>query len=282
MSSEPALRHVTAARTADVVVVACGLARHQRSYVIDGLRLYADCRFIDSFDDLDRALPALTRCDALILAPQDQRGRDARGTVERVTRDWPGTAVVIFCPATMGSAPSLRALILAGAHQIVFEGVHPTAVHLAQAVEDARRECAAETVFVRMQPLVPPGLHSMVNAVLGRPNTLTSVADVAAAMGVHRKTLVNRCARSGFLQPAELITWCRLAMVGHMLERTGSTVESIGLTLGFPSHTALRNLIKRYTGRRATDIRREGGLALVLSALSRRVEALGSRELPIP
>ncbi|MEX2154931.1 MAG: helix-turn-helix domain-containing protein [Gemmatimonadaceae bacterium] len=264
------------------MVVACGLSGHQRAYVVDGLRRYADCQFIDSFDDLDRMLSTLTRCDALVLAPQDQRGRDALGTVERVARDWPGTAVVIFCPARTDPAPSIRQLILAGAHEIVFEGVHPTAAKLAQAVENARRECAAETVFLRLQPLIPAQLHSMVHAVVARPDILTSVAELGAALGVHRKTLVNRCTRSDFLQPAELIMWCRLAMVGHMLERTGSTVESIALTLGFASHTALRNLVKRYTGRRATDIRREGGLALVLFALGRRIEARRGRELPIP
>jgi methylphosphotriester-DNA--protein-cysteine methyltransferase len=78
-----------------------------------------------------------------------------------------------------------------------------------------------------------------------------------------------------------VILWCRLAIVGHMLERTGSTVESIGLALGFPSHTALRNQVKRYTGRTATAIRQEGGLAAVLAAWRRKLASRGVR-LPIP
>src|SRR5439155_24237331 len=126
------------------------------------------------------------RCDALILAPQDVRGRDAVSVVERVARDWPGTAIVIFCPPRTETAPSIKALLLSGAHEIVFEGVHDTAAALAQSVENARRECGAQAVFVRLQPLVPATLHPMVQAVVARADVLTSVDAVAAALGVHR------------------------------------------------------------------------------------------------
>jgi AraC-like DNA-binding protein len=244
------------------------------------MRLRADCRFLDSFDELAELLPTLTRCDALVLSPRDARGRDALSTVEAIARDWAGTAIVIFVPAqATGFSP--RAFLLAGAHDFVFEGVHDTAATLAQKVEDARRERAAETVFLRMQSLVPPALHTMAQMILARVDVLTTVAAVAEGLGVHRKTLVNRCTRAAFLDPGEIIVWCRLAMVGHLLERTGSTVERIGLNLGFPSHTALRNLIKRHIGVRALDIRRHGGLNVVLAAFARRIRAHSPTELPI-
>jgi AraC-like DNA-binding protein len=279
MNRARALRHVTAEQP-EVVVVACGLSRSQRGYVADGLRVRAQCRFIDSFDELSGALRTLPRCDAVVIAPQDQLGRDARPAVEALAREWPGTAIVVFCPPRVeGSLP--RTLLLAGAHDFAFEGMYDTAGSIALKVENALRECAAESVFNRLQPLIPGQLHTMVQQVLARANRLTSVDDVAAALGVHRKTLVNWCAKSGFLQPAEVIMWCRLAMVGHQLERTGSTVEAIGLKLGFASHTALRNLIKRHTGRIATEIRKEGGLSGVLAALQRRLESRKLARLPI-
>lgn len=77
------------------------------------------------------------------------------------------------------------------------------------------------------------------------------------------------------------MVWCRLAMVAHMLERTGATVESIALTLNFPSHTSLRNQIKRKTGRTATAIRREGGLDVVVEAMRRQIARARGSELPI-
>ena len=270
MSGERALHHV-ASPAAQTLVLGGGLTRHHRAYVLDGLRRRAQCRFHDSFDELESALRHLERCDAVILAPQDPRGRNALPLVERIARDWPGTAMVIFFPPHLEAAPSPRAFALAGAHQFVFEGVNNTAATIAEAVSSAQRESAADAVFRILQPLIPATLQSVVAEVVSHPDVLTSVELLAPTLGVHRKTLVNRCAKERFVPPAELIAWCRLCIVGYMLERSGATVESIAVTQGFASHTALRNLIKRYTGRTATDIRQGGGLEDVVSALRRRL-----------
>lgn len=279
MSRGTALPHVaiaaTAAAAARPLVLACGLARQHRHYVDDGLRAAADVRYVHGFDELDDLLPDLTSCDALILAPVDARGRTAVATIERVVRDWPETGVVVFCPASMQDAqdaPPARALVLAGAHELVYEGVHPTAGHLAVAVENARRYVAATSVSERMEPLVPVPARSMVHAVLAQPERVTSVDELARSLGVHRKTLFNRCERARFVQPGELIMWCRLAMAARLLDRSGATIESIALTLGFPSHTALRNRVKSYLGCTATEARRRGALALVLETMRARLE----------
>ena len=285
MASERALRHVTPQQAPELLVLACGLPRHQQAFLLDGLRRQGHCRFVDTFDELDRAMAEAERCDAVVVAPQDARGRSATGIVERLAREWRGTGVVVFFPSRGGSGGSPREFALAGAHQLVFEGVDNTAATLAQAVADARRECTADVVFAALQPLVPPSLHAMVHAVVSRPHEVTTVTRLASALAVHRKTLVNHCARVGFLPPAALIAWCRLAVVGYLLERTGATVEHIALGLEYPSHTALRNLVKRYTRLRATDIRQHGGLAVVVEAFTRRVEshrASGPVAQPLP
>ena len=286
MRSERAL-HRVAPRPVQTLVVGGGLTRHHRAYVLDGLKRMAECRFYDWFEELERVLGRLERCDAMILAPQDPGGRSALPIVERLAREWPTTAVVIFFPPRSEGAPSPRAFALAGAHQFVFEGVNNTAATIAQAVAGAQRECAADVVFRGLQPIIPAPLQSIVQEVVSNPDTITSVELLAPALGVHRKTLVNRCARAGFLAPAELIAWCRLSVVAYLLKHTGATVESIALTQGFASHTALRNLIKRYTGRTATEIRQGSGLVDVLAALNHRLAeqanspALPRSELPI-
>jgi AraC-like DNA-binding protein len=283
MSRGTALPHVAIPATAAAkpLVVACGLARQHRHYAEDGLRLAADVRYVDGFDELDELLPDLTGCDALILAAVDARGRTAIATIERVVREWPETGVVMFCPARANDAPPARALVLAGAHELVYEGVHPTAGHLAVAVENARRYVAATSVSERMEPLVPEPARSMVHAVLAQPERVTSVDELARSLGVHRKTLFNRCERARFLQPGELIMWCRLAMAARMLDRSGATIESIAQTLGFPSHTALRNRVKSYLGCTATEARRRGALALVLETMRARIVPAGRPELHI-
>src|SRR5687767_4452934 len=199
MSSELALRDV-ARRATEMIVLACGLSRAQRVHVADGLRR-ADCTYVETFDELERVLPTMTTCDALVLAPRDHRQRDAVDVVQRVAGQWPGTAIVIFCPPRSEDAVSFRALALAGAHQFVFEGVHNTAAALAAAVDHACHASSADIVVQKLEPLVPLELHSIVHVVLSRPDSLTTVDHVAAALGVHRKTLVNRCAKAGFIRP---------------------------------------------------------------------------------
>ena len=271
MPGEVALRHVTQRQADALAVVACGLSRHQRAYVSDGLGRRASSRFIDSYEELDRALATLARCDAFVLAVEDMRGRNALETVKRLTREWPQAAIVIFCPPKSERPLFLPALTLAGVRGIVFEGVNDTAATLALAVENARRETVAANVFDVLVPLIPASLQPMVHQVLARPHELTTVDAVASSLGVHRKTLVNRCSKAGFPAPGEVINWCRLAMVAEMLERTGQTIESIALTLGFPSHTALRNQVKRYTRLTATELREGGGLEAFVAIMRRRL-----------
>ncbi|MGH7636079.1 MAG: helix-turn-helix domain-containing protein [Gemmatimonadaceae bacterium] len=255
-------------------VVACALARQQQAYVADGLRHRGTCRFVATGDDLMRELARADACEVVVLGPQEADGRSTVPLVERIARDWPGggIALVMFFPARTVPDFSPRSFLLAGAHQLVYEGVNDTALTIAQAVENARRECSADIVFGAIQPLIPAALHPWAHAVVSSPHRVASVTSLASDLGVHRKTLVNRCARLGFLSPAALIAWCRLCVVGHLLERTGATVETIALNLEYPSHTALRNRMKRYTGMKATEVRQAGGLAAVVAAFARRLD----------
>jgi len=258
-------------RAPELRVVGCALARHQQAFVADGLRHRAGCRFVSDGDELLRELSA-GGCDVVIMGPRDADGRSTASLVERIARDWSAVAVVMFFPQRSVPDFSPRSFLLAGAHQLVHEGVNDTALTIAQAVENARRECSADIVFGAIRLMIPPQLHPWAHAVVSSPHRVTSVAALASDQGVHRKTLVNRCAKVGFLPPAELVAWCRLCVVGHLLERTGATVEAIALKLEYPSHTSLRNRVKRSTGMKATEVRESGGLAAVVEAFARRLE----------
>jgi transcriptional regulator GlxA family with amidase domain len=182
-------------------------------------------------------------------------------------------AIVAVCQAGSQYSTDIRALAAAGVHQFVFAGIDDTGVALRAVLDAARQQCAGEWVMRHLEPLVPAELHPLMGAALARPNVVTTVTALADALGVHRKTLFNRCERANFLPPAELLTWVRLALVAHLLETTGCTVEAMAIELSFPSDTALRNALKRYTGNRASHIRAHGGLACVIRAMNRRIGA---------
>jgi AraC-like DNA-binding protein len=99
-----------------------------------------------------------------------------------------------------------------------------------------------------------------------------TVEGAATALGVHRKTLVNLCARTKLPPPAMLVGWCRLFLVAALLERRSYTVERIAHELEYASSTALRNAIRRYVGVTATEVRDRGGLAFVLDRFAHQLE----------
>ena len=99
-----------------------------------------------------------------------------------------------------------------------------------------------------------------------------TVAAVAQALGVHRKTLVNQCSRAKLPPPATVLGWCRLFLAAALLERKSYAIERIALELDYPSSTALRNTFRRYVGATATEVRAQGGLEFVLDCFARRLE----------
>jgi AraC-like DNA-binding protein len=120
----------------------------------------------------------------------------------------------------------------------------------------------------------PPGGGAVTTVVEKRHSRREmSVEDAATAMGIHRKTLVDRLRSAGLPSPRTIIGWSRLLTAARLLDDPGRTVEQVALRLDFPSGTALRNMFKRYTGLRTSEVRENGGVRCVLHAFKRVLAA---------
>lgn len=256
------------------IVVAAGLDARRAARVIDALRDRAVLWIVSSLAALQTFLRGSTEpVDVVVIPARDDSGRDVADFVRELATAWPRMAIVVYCEIVSVEAPDIRSLAVAGAHQFVFAGVDDSALTLRGILDSARREVASEFLMLQLATVLPSELHPLAERVLARPDVVTTVPALAAALGVHRKTVFNRCARAGSLTPSELVTWIRLVMVAYLLETTGRTVERIAVDLGFASDTSLRNLLKRYSGHRAGDIRESGGARLVMDALAARTRA---------
>lgn len=60
-------------------------------------------------------------------------------------------------------------------------------------------------------------------------------------------------------------------IAARLLDDPGRTVEQVALMLDFPSGTALRNMFKRYTGLRTSEVRQNGGVRCVLHAFKKEL-----------
>jgi AraC-like DNA-binding protein len=156
---------------------------------------------------------------------------------------------------------------------LLFHGIDDSGTALRDVLAMARQASVGEVVASALTPLVPERVWPFVRHVTAHPAESQRVAGVARALGHHRKTLVNHCAQAGLPSPQELLAWCRLAVIGHLLGTSKCTIEAISQQLDFPSDTALRNLVKRYVGMKASEVRAGGGLPVVVAAFERAVIA---------
>ncbi|MDE3171456.1 MAG: AraC family transcriptional regulator [Gemmatimonadota bacterium] len=244
----------------------------ERARITGALRGWARTHWVETLAELPGTLRhARGGTVTIVLSPRDHDGRETVGVVPDLLGGAPCVAIVAHCRTGVEHAADIRRMAEAGVHEFLFAGVDDNGVALRGVLASAQRACAAVAVLGTLLPVLPAELHRLAEYCVTHPTQARSVAGVAATLGVHRKTLLNHCVRAGAPPPAELINWCRLMVAAQLLTATGQTVEWVALELEFPSDTALRNSMKRYTGLRATDVRRQGGVRVVVQAFQRRL-----------
>jgi transcriptional regulator GlxA family with amidase domain len=102
------------------------------------------------------------------------------------------------------------------------------------------------------------------------------VRGAADALGLDRRTLVRRLERAGLPPPRRIAGWCRVIVAARLLDDPIYTLEQAALRLDFPSGTALRNMLIRYTGLAPREIRENGGVRCVLHLFKRELGELVS------
>ena len=268
--SAPAL-----AEPAGPVVLTCVADPGLLARLSDALRGRGVLRIAPTLTHLVAALEAAPSAFDIIvipatLGPGDHIERSVPSIVRDMAGVAPHAAVVAYCRTAGSCGADIRGLAIAGVHEFLFAG-DDSCIALRQVLDTARRECAAERVLAELTRVLPERVHPLAEACLSRPAEVRTVEDLANQVGLHRKTVFNQCVDSGLAGPSELIAWCRLALAGYLLHHTRRTVESVADQLEFPSVTALRNMLKRYTGLRANDVRSRGGTSAVVAALARRL-----------
>lgn len=205
---------------------------------------------------------------AIITEVRDADGHSVHEIVADLDAGGTGTPLVAYCRAGAEQSGDIRALVLAGAHQLLFHGIDDAGVALRYILEAAQQASVGERAAEELMRVVPAKLAPIVSHVTRYPAT-QRVTEVADALGYHRKTLVNHCAQAEFVSPHELLSWCRLAVAGELMATSCRTIEAIANQLDFSSDTGLRNMMKRYTGLKASEVRERGGARCVVAALRR-------------
>jgi transcriptional regulator GlxA family with amidase domain len=166
-------------------------------------------------------------------------------------------------------------LARAGASEVIFRGLEDFGARARVLMRRADGTSVMGVALDRLDPWLTPGARAAFSYVVRHANRPVSVAEVAAALNVNRKTLRNRLTRAGFPAPSTVIAWCRLLRAAQALEDPRRTVCSVATALGFGSPAALRNLFRRHAGRRAAEVRASGGTAWLLDRFAARLIGSG-------
>src|SRR5690242_603311 len=248
--------------------------RGDQARLAGALRGFAQFRAVASLDECRALLhEELATVAAVILEAQDLSGLPTMPFVAQVNDTLPAVPILGYCDVGPRRGGEAVALIRAGVHDIVLRGVDDDALALRAAVVGASHSTAANRVMLALRPLIDPSILPLLEHCLTSGRRAINVAAIAQALGVHRKTLVNLCARSKLPPPAMMVGWCRLFLVAALLERKSYTVERIAHELEYASSTALRNAIRRYVAVTATEVRDRGGLQFVLDRFVQQLEA---------
>lgn len=263
MSLSPVARHTPLVSPAPRMV-ALVLGRLDRARLVDAARGLVILDFVDTLAELEEAVLRGAPVVAIVLAePFDKTRTPSAPLITRLSAVRPDLALIAYL--TRGNAADFLALARAGAHDVVFRG-EDTTRSVRDALARSGAEVAGASVLRALESTMSADALALVGYCLEYAHARTTTDDVARHLGVHRKTLVQRCRVAGLPAPGALLVWVRLMVAASMLEAPGRLVEDVAEALSLRSPSVLRNAFKRYTGRRATELREAGGLAAVIAA----------------
>lgn len=214
-----------------------------------------------------------THMDILIVAPWDSSGSPVAPILGDIRRRRPSLPIAVYCALDADAVRQVVALTKSGADEVILRDIDEDSSALwSRLLISVSRRAAAQTLS-QLRPLLDEDVEPILSYCLERADQRLTVEQLAATLNVHRKTLFNRLASVGLPSPRNLISWCRLILAARLLEDPGRSVEQVALTLGFGSGPALRNMIRRYTGLRTSELRELGGSSYLVRLFETAIRA---------
>jgi AraC-like DNA-binding protein len=262
--------------TGRLTVVALVIGPTCRARIRGALAGRADVHFCERRGDL-LPLAVATQASAIIAEPRDREREDVSSAIAAVRAGLPSVPVIAYVAAGDATSGDILAMARAGVHDLVRTGFDDVGFALGTALASATASCATDTVRNELERLVPPGAWPFVSWCLTRAQTAISIRAAAEALGLDRRTLGRRLDRAGLPHPRRIAGWCRVIAAVRLLDEPIYTLEQVALRLDFPSGTALRNMLRRYTGLRPREIRENGGVRCVMHLLRREIGSSRAR-----
>lgn len=230
------------------------------AWLVDGAPAGAAIRCTRTVEDA-LALVQRGRAAVVLCEPQDADGSSTEPLIDYVNRHPSLIAAIGIASRMQVDASEILRLARSGVHALLFAEDRKSPLAVRRALNEALTRCRSQHVWGVIAPLTPDRIRPLVAYGLHHAHQPMSVDGVARALGLHRKTLAERCALAGTLPPQQLLGWCRLLAAAVLMEDRRRRIDHIAMELDFPSGAAFRNLLKRYTGFSPAELRAKGAIA---------------------
>jgi len=258
-----------------VTIAAMVSDRASRTRLQTALHGEARVTFCDTVPELISAV-ADGAATTVVTEWRDAGGRAVADAVRTLHSDFPTVPILLYAPLTPEGARDMLDAARAGATEVLIANFDDIGLTLAQRLATAQSVALGRRVMDRVVDLVPDSVATLIDYCLRRSNRVPSIDTVARVVGVHRKTLAVHCARAHLPSPSALLCWKRLILVSQRLEDPGRSTERAAQDAGFPSASAFRNMLRRYTGLSPTDVRERGGSVCLIDLFVARLSGRSS------
>jgi AraC-like DNA-binding protein len=204
-------------------------------------------------------------------------GPFASAEIRRLRERAPALEVVALADFTDRPAADAFSLALLGVREIICVSEPDAAARVAAALATHLNRGAIETMVDRLTGLIPRTVHRWLAPLLLSAGGARTVPELARAALCSPRTLRRTLRGAGLPSPEELLAWRRLLHAGRLLD-DGRSADSVARAMDFSTGSALRKCLKRHTGLRPGDLRRQGGFSAVATLFLARCGGEGTTE----
>lgn len=213
---------------------------------------------------------------AVLVAPEFQ---SVGSRLSRIRERLVAVPVIgIYRSSRPNTASDLSGLAMLGLDGVLDADIAMSSSELICSIGSASVESLASATRNALGSLVSPPTFALFEFGVRNANRPLTVEQASRALAVDRRTLALRSKSDHCPAPGFLLGWCRVLSAAQYLSRSGYSVRQASRELRFSTTSALRNLIKRYTGMSPLQLVNRGGVAYALQQLAEQIQVGRDRE----
>jgi|GEM_PF-5351027 len=201
-----------------------------------------------SLDGARRRLSVLVTATLLLHVPAEEDD-DLIVALRALRVEFPHAAVLALFLDAVSDPSMLARMAEHGVSEVVVVKARFDRAVLTMAFSRCVRRSLARRIWERAALSLADDLETLLRRAILVADQSVSVSEFARAAGLPERSLRHWCSQQGYPSPQWLLGWARVLTASYLMEERGRSVDSIAHALGYASPSALRNQVRRYTGR---------------------------------